>query len=219
LVVKPGGGAHSVRETPFSIGGSDDHLAVPGWPDNALVLHVTHGALLVEAGVPLQMGAATLEPDTLEVVISGASLKFADQEIRVLAEAPAGEKTTQGMDHGPLPDQIVLEYLPNGGSLKMHFGTDTVSRQLAELRFRLLVSILSPPGDYQAGQFIPDEVVLPLIWPRQPEKSHLDLNLLVHRVRKDLLKAGINPTHILKRAKQGGGTLFRVAADATVEVI
>jgi len=78
--------------------------------------------------------------------------------------------------------------------------------------------LLQPTGEYEPGDFVPDELVLPQIWPRQPERTRTDLNTLVHRVRKDLLKIGVDPTSVIERAATGGATRFHLAPGVHVEV-
>jgi hypothetical protein len=219
MVVIQGEGAYTVRKTPFSVGdGDNDDLFVKGWPNRAVVFHLRGGSMLAEANVDLMLGGQPLEPESLEVVPSGAILKYADTEIALVADAAANEKTTVRMEQVPLPEEVALEYMPKGGRVQIRIAGDWYRFQVSEQRFGLLATLLAPPGELAPGDFVPDEVMLPLIWPRQPLKGHLNLNLLVHRVRKDLLKAGLNPVDILQRAKLGGGTVFRLAAGAKVSI-
>jgi hypothetical protein len=44
------------------------------------------------------------------------------------------------------------------------------------------------------------------------------VNTLVHRLRKDLLKMGIDPTRFIERARTGGATRFRLPDGVPVEV-
>ena len=69
-------------------------------------------------------------------------------------------------------------------------GNDERVLWVPERRFALLVSLLAPPDPLQAGDDVPDEIVLPQVWPRQPHKSRVDLNVLVARLRKDLEAGG-----------------------------
>ena len=87
---------------------------------------------------------------------------------------------------------------------------------LPEMRARLIATLLKPPGEYQAGEDIPDEVLIPSIWPGQKIRNRTDLNQLIHRTRKDLVKAGVDPHAVLERVGRVGATRFRLAADATV---
>ena len=89
---------------------------------------------------------------------------------------------------------------------------------LAELRANLVAALLTPPRPYKAGELIPDDVLAPAIWPGQQERGRTDLNLLLHRTRKNLLRAGINPSVVLARAKKGGATCFRLSPGAHVVV-
>jgi hypothetical protein len=61
-------------------------------------------------------------------------------------------------------------------------------------------------------------MVIKSIWAGQPGRGRTDLNVLIHRTRKDLLTAGINPAAVLARARKGGATSFRLAKDAAVSV-
>ena len=77
-----------------------------------------------------------------------------------------------------LPTRAIFEFMPNGGRLELHFITETPVRvELSELRARLVAALLSPPGDWGPGEHVPDENLIPAIWPgsrrtHRPEPAH-----------------------------------------------
>lgn len=88
---------------------------------------------------------------------------------------------------------------------------------LAERRCNLVAALLSPTRPYAPGEFVHDEAVIPRVWPHK-HKSRSDLNTLLHRVRRDLMTAGVDGAALIERAKGGGATRFRLAPAATVVV-
>lgn len=220
VVELPDGSWYAIRQLPFIVGGGrSDHLEVPGWPERLLTFHLVQGELAVELGAdaelcgePIPEGAVELVEPRDEVRSGGTTVRF------LLADGSDGDSTK--IDAGAsLPTSARFEFLPNGGRLHLHFGPDAeVVVELSELRARLVASLLDPPGEYQAGDFLPDEVLIPSIWSRGSSRGRTDLNLLVHRTRKNLLDAGINPVAVLVRARKGGATSFRLAPGAEVAV-
>ena len=70
----------------------------------------------------------------------------------------------------------------------------------------------------ETGVFVPDDVLLTSIWPGNANRGRTDLNVLIHRTRKSLMNAGVNPSAVLARARQGRATAFHLAPAAKVEV-
>ncbi|MEZ4235657.1 MAG: winged helix-turn-helix domain-containing protein [Myxococcota bacterium] len=110
----------------------------------------------------------------------------------------------------------MLEFLPRGGRLSVAVGGQEHALWLPERRFALVVSLLDPPR-HAGGEVVPDEIVLARVWPRQPHKSRVDLNVLVARLRRDLEEASLS-TQCVVRAPGGGGTRFPLAPGAEVVV-
>jgi hypothetical protein len=114
-----------------------------------------------------------------------------------------------------LPVSAVLLFLQKGGRLTLGFGAREHTAWLADRRCDLVASLLKPQGAYAPGDVVPDEVLFRRVWPGG-EPGRTELNTLVFRARKDLLKAGLDGAALLER--QPGGVRFRLAARAAVRV-
>jgi len=209
---------HRVPGRPFRVGGApNDELQVPEWPTGALTLHVGGTALIAEPHCEgFLLNGEPLEVDALHGLPADSALRHGSLELEVLAEHPQEETTVASLDSIRLR-KVAFHYRPTGGELALHIGDQQLSCPLSELRSRLVVVLLQPPGGYSAGDFVPDEVVIPKIWPRRDDRTNFDVNTLVHRLRTDLLKTGVDPTRFIERARTGGATRFRLQ-EAEVEV-
>jgi hypothetical protein len=81
---------------------------------------------------------------------------------------------------------------------------------LAKRRFLLVSALLSPPAPYRAGDYVPDYILIPLVWTRDEVVGRENINVLLHRCRHDLAAAGV--AALLERAP--GGRATRVNLDA-----
>jgi hypothetical protein len=70
-----------------------------------------------------------------------------------------------------------------------------------------------------AGEFIPDDVLRPIVWPRNPNVIRSEINVHITRCRKDLLGAGLPGPRLLQRAPGGGATRLALAPGCTVEFL
>jgi hypothetical protein len=211
------GGLTCVTRSPTRVGGGPRaHLQIPGWPDEALRLYLLQGALWVEPGVALRVDGREVEAGALLSLRPGATI-----------EAGAGPALTVRGQHpgaagGTLLERGVsaarLTFMPRGGRLSLTLSGRTHGVDLSELRCRLLAVLLQPGEGLAPGDFVPDEQVLPRVWPREPGRDHYDMNTLIHRLRKALLKAGVPPDHVIERSPQGGATRAVLASGATAEV-
>ncbi len=215
----PDGTTYALRQLPFRVGGGvDDHLQVVGWPPGAVEFHVAQGSLAVELRAEALLDGEEMPASAVESVDDGDTIEISRTQLLVRSVNAGGRDPTVMMAGAKLPIRAVFEFLPNGGRLELQFVTDTPLRvELSELRARLVAALLKPPGDWVAGEHVPDEALIPAIWPGS-RRTRTDLNLLIHRTRKDLLAAGLNPSIILARAKKGGSTCFRIAPGASVIV-
>lgn len=190
-------------------------LRVDGWPEQALVLRLAQGQPVVEALCELKLNGVPFEAGEIESLIDGDRVSCLGEQLLVRAR---GERVST-LIASPFPIAARFCFLPTGGELHLQFaGGGWLVAELPELRARLIATLLSPPGEFEVGEFVPDEVLLPRIWPGQSQRGRLDLNTLVHRTRKDLLRAGIDPGPLLERARRGGGVAFKLARGATVEI-
>ena len=219
IVEHPDQTQYSVRQLPFTVGGGvDDQLQVVGWPPGAAEFHVGQGSLAVELHAEALLDGEPMPASAVEVLEDGDRIEINRAAIEVRTVDVGGRDPTVMMSGARLPTRAIFEFLPNGGKLELHFVTDAPVRvELSELRARLVAALLKPPGQAEAGDHVPDENLIPAIWPGS-KRTRTDLNLLIHRTRKDLLRVGLNPSVILARAKKGGSTCFRLAPGALVTV-
>lgn len=206
-----------IAASPFTLGGGPgDGLQVRGWPAAAVRLWTAQGALLVSPRVTGTLDGRPLAPGDLVAARPGAALAVQQRALTlVLADAGDGSTFLGGEDQAPR--EIRFSFLPNGGRLELCWDEGPVALTLSEQRARLMGALLRPRPPYQAGEFVPDEVLLSAIWPGQ-ERNHLHLNQLVHRLRTELARAGVDPFRVLERLKGGGATRVRIAPDCRVEL-
>lgn len=166
-----------------------------------------------------QLNQASMAMGAVESVRDGDRLAFGGVAVSVHIASDQASESTQLLSQDGAR-RAVFEFLPNGGQLTLTFrdGPAPFAVVLPELRARLMATLLQPPGGYTAGDLVPDDVLIPSVWPGQPHRDRTDMNVLIYRTRKSLLKAGLNPDRVLARARAGGSTRFRLAAGADVVV-
>jgi pSer/pThr/pTyr-binding forkhead associated (FHA) protein len=206
----------AISHSPFAIGGGEmNDLIIKRWPERALRFHVAGRELYVE----VLIGKATVNgieiaAESVEPLAIGDTLVYR-KETFVVARPDGGDDTTVG-EAFELPSRISIHTLPRGG--RVEFVMPDVSRSviLAERRLDLVIALLRPPPGYKPGDFIPDEIVCPIVWPREPVISRQEINMLISRCRRDLVQAGLAGTRLLERAPGGGGTRLALAPGAEV---
>jgi len=211
------GGGFGIVHSPFVIGGgATDDLMVKRWPAGALRLHLAQGELYVEATAgKARCNGRELEPGAMEPLVSGDEIAFR-KEVFVVHQAVRDATTAAGF-MADVPRRVVVEVLPRGGRVvfTVHDGDRAVF--LADRRLDLIIALLRPPDGYRAGEFVPDDVVRAVVWPRNPGVSRPEINMLISRCRRDLVEAGLAGARLLERAPGGGGTRLALAPD--VEII
>jgi hypothetical protein len=221
VVTDPSGHRYALRRLPFSIGGGErDHLQVSGWPVQAVELHAAGGAVVAEVRVAARLGGQDLLAGAVESVVDGDVLEIGGQRVVLTSTAgPSRETTVVVQDRGGAR-RVYFSFLPAGGQLELLFPGESERRVvvLAELRARLLAALLSPPKGYEPGDLLPDELLIPAIWSGSADRTRTDLNVLIYRTRKALLKAGLNPERVIERARTGGSTRFLLGRGATVHI-
>ena len=220
FVLERGGSSFGIPYSPFVIGGGDtDDLIVAKWPPRALVLHVAQGELYVE---PSEEGAAhdgaPIAIGTLEPFAPGDQLAYRDETFTI-AQATGSVPTTAIGGRHELPSRVTIEMLPRGGRIVFAIGGRDHAVYLPDRRFDLMCALLRPPAEYRAGDFIPDDTVRSVVWPRRPEVSRPEINMLISRCRRDLVEAGLAGPRLVERAPGGGGTRLVLAAGAQVELL
>jgi len=212
---RAGGGSFGIPHTPFVVGGGDaDDLIVKRWPARVLSLHLAQGELFVE----LHAGAASrnaepLEPDALVALAPGDILACRDESFTVRA---GGAAATTALGGAELPVRVAIEMLPRGGRVVFSIGATDRAVYLADRRFDLVVALARPPAGHRAGEFISDDALRAVVWPRRPSVTRQEINMLISRCRRDLVEAGLAGPHLIERAPGGGGTRLALAPDAEI---
>ena len=182
------------------------------------MFHVAQGQLYVElrAGTGARNGEP-LAPEALEPLAIGDQVTSRD-ELFAIAHADPRVATTAVGSGGDLPTRVTIEMLPRGGRVVFAIGARDHAVYLADRRFDLMVALLRPPAGYAAGEFIPDDTVRAVVWPRKPSVSRPEINMLISRCRRDLIEAGLAGPRLIERAPGGGGTRIALAPGVVVEV-
>lgn len=217
----PDGHRYALRRLPFTVGGAEaDHLLVPGWPAGALEFHAAGGAVAAEFHAGGILNDAPMAAGAVELVEDQDRIAFGGRELQVETSGPRDQAPTVVAASSGLR-AVRFEFQPSGGRLTLQLDdrSPAVTLELPELRARLIAALLSPPSGYAAGDLIPDDLLIPAIWSASAERTRVDLNVLIYRTRKVLLKAGVNPAKVLTRARNGGSTRIQLAAGAQVSVV
>jgi hypothetical protein len=214
---RAGGAAFGIAHTPFVIGGGDgDDLIVKRWPARVLSLHLAQGELFAE----LHAGDATCNGAPLEVdapcALAPGDVLACRGDSFVVREVGAAATTALG--GGELPTRVAIELLPRGGRVVFSVGAGERAVYLADRRFDLVVALARPPGGLRAGEFVSDDALRSVVWPRRPAVSRPEINMLISRCRRDLVEAGLAGPRLIERAPGGGGTRLAIAPGAEIVV-
>ncbi len=192
-------------------GGERAAVRVPGWPERVATLH-PGAQLSVEAHYELELGGVLVGAGELAIAEIGQELVHGDRGFRVLAGG-ASHSVATAPRRVP-PDHAVLELLPRGGRLVVGWAGRETAVYLPERRCELVALLLQPPAPYRAGDLVPDELVLARLG-----CERVQLNVLVHRARRDLVGAGLDGVTLIERARGGVATKFVIDPDARVAVL
>lgn len=213
------GGSFGLVHSPFVIGGDEaDDLIVKRWPGHALRFHLAQGELYLEAtvakvlrnGVEVEVGAMERLGAADEIALR--------KELFTVRQAPRGDATTAVATLGDLPTRVAIEVLPRGGRVVLSIADGDRAVFVADKRLDLLIALLRPPAPFQPGEFLPDDALRQIVWPRNPGVTRPEINVLIGRCRRDLVEAGLAGARLLERAPGGGGTRFALAPGAVVVV-
>ena len=127
-----------------------------------------------------------------------------------------GAAATTALGGGELPVRVAIELLPRGGRVVFSIGAGDRAVYLADRRFDLVVALARPPGGLHAGEFVSDDALRAVVWPRRPSVSRPEINMLISRCRRDLVEAGLAGPRLIERAPGGGGTRLALAPGAAV---
>ncbi len=212
-LVDIGGQLFSVSRSSMRVGGGPDaELRVPSWPAHTMSIWPVPGAVVVEFAQDLpELGATQGE---VRQLTAGEELTLNGVVMRVLV-SQSGSTTT--IENVLTPRRVKLEFLPNGGLLTVQLDRD-LTAWLADKRCDLVAALLRPGGEFKPGEFVPDDVLVRLVWGTE-SANRAQLNTLIHRARKSLTQASLNGPAFIQRAPGGGATRFSLATGADVTII
>jgi hypothetical protein len=212
------GGNFGIVHSPFMVGGGDsDDLIVQRWPAQVLRLHVAQGELYLEPGVAkVTRNTREVEAGAMEQVFVGDIIEFRRESFLIRQVVRDATTAVASLTH--LPSRVLVEMLPRGG--RVVFATAGGDRAvfLADRRLDLVIALLRPPDGFAAGDFIPDDAVRSIVWPRNPGVTRPEINVLISRCRRDLIEAGLAGARLIERAPGGGGTRLALAPGALVTI-
>jgi hypothetical protein len=172
---------------------------------------VVTGAVVAEIDPSISV-AGGVEADGLVTLTRGSRLSVAGLTATLVLLGD--ERATLDLDASPT--EAHLELMPNGGLLKLR--TDRLHCVwLPQKRGDLLAALLSHRGAHGAGDWVPDEVLIPRVWGSEPI-TRAQVNTLIHRARLTLSAAGLHGAKIIERAPGGGSTRIRLARGASTSV-
>jgi hypothetical protein len=216
-LVEHAGTSVSLRRVPFAIGGGEhDDLVVPGCPAASVRVYRVDNAIFVEAELDVaQLDDRALAPGVIEAIADGTVLRLGDHALTFRQPAVAATPTRPIVT---IPDRVVLKVLPRGARLTLTLGAIERTLVIAERRLELLSVLLAPPPPHRPGGYIPDPLIVQRVWPRSDRADTSDLHVLVHRLRTDLIKVGINGLAIIARDPSGIGTRFTLRPDTEIVI-
>ncbi len=223
-----GGGVFGVDERGLSVGsGPDDDLRISDCPPRCALLSVAHGQLVLEAQVSLSVSGrkgelVRLPAGSAHRLSRGDVVHIGRAKISVIVGGLAHMGTTVGHTQtatagGAKLTSVRLQSLPRGGRLFVAYGGEPAVAYLAGRRSDLAACLLAPPAPHEAGTFIPDDVVVERVWP-EGTTARSAVGVLLHRLRRDLVHAGLDGAALVVRAEGGGATRFAVPPDASIVV-
>jgi len=215
----PDGALFGMASSPYLVGGSaEDDLRVDGWPDAALCFRLAEdGGLELEPQVDVALDGTPLEAGTTARPRRGARVELDGATLEVVTGGAFASGSTAASSSSPRFEKVSLEFLPRGGRLTLVTGGEPRTVYLSDRRCDLVAVLLSPPEPQRAGDPIEDEVVIARVWGKQPA-DRTNLNVLLHRVRKDLSRVGLDGHALLERAEGGGATRFAIEPRTQVEL-
>jgi hypothetical protein len=217
-VVRGPGGLFGVVRSPFTVGGAGgSDLIVDGWPPEVFRFHVTE-RLHLEACVDLTVDGVEQAAGEVIALDPGSTVRHGDVGFEIVTGGSLGQDTTLGtVEVTDLPTEVGLQFLARGGRLTALWRGRSFTVYLPERRCDLIAALLQPPAPFVAGEFVPDDVLLPRIWPGKA-MTRVDLNVLLRRARLDLVRADLDGPNLLVRSDGGTATCFRLAPSARVRV-
>lgn len=197
----------------FTVGGGErDDLVMRDWDERALVLHPVDDGVVVEAARPPD---ERFDHDGFARLGAGESLRYAGARVELLARGGELERSTQQL--AGARTVVRLEAFRAGGMLVIETAGDASSLYLPRRRYALLRALLTPAAAGERG-YLRVDALCRAIWPDDPVKDETDFNVLLHRVRRDLLRAGVDASALIERARGSGMIRAPIAARPDVEL-
>jgi hypothetical protein len=199
---------HKVLLDVCRIGGSSrDDLYEPSWPAGALCLYLLDEAVFVEATIPAMLNGAPIAPRRAQRLQPGQSIFIGQQTLTLTSHNPISS---------PPPRMVVLQPFQHAGRLLFRFENRSQIRVcLPKYRYHLMEQLLEAyvgsrlrsvtrtrypgelPGiDLPRGAIRTRELQVELSATRRLSRSAL--KDLLHQVRTDLVRAGINGERVLE---------------------
>lgn len=212
----PAGGLFGMAHSPFLVGGShEDDLFVEGWAEGALCFRSTDVGLEVETAVDATIEQTEVAAGETHRVRRGQTIRIGDATVKVVTGGELASGSTASLERSNKVTRARLEFLPRGGRLHLTLADEVYSVYLTDRRCDLVAVLLQPPEPYRAGDSIEDAHVLSRVWgKKQVDRTHL--NVLLHRVRKDLSRIGLDGPALIRRSEGGGATRFVLGGEAEV---
>lgn len=222
-LVRGPGGLFGVVRSPFLVGaGNDTDLRLLDGPIHLLSFHVDESdrpELEVEACSPIRVGDEELAIGGRAALGSGSSIVTECGVFEIVEGAAVGQAPTQrDLPAAAGPRRVQLEFLARGGRLTFEWHGCRREVYLPERRCDLVAALLQPPSPFVAGDFVPDDVLLPRVWPNRA-MTRVDLNTVLHRARQDLARAAADAGALLARAEGGNATRFVITRDADITIV
>jgi len=210
------GASYGVTRSPLIVGGGPaDDLGIEAWPPGALALHLAQGALMIEPRVDVDVDGGHYAAGELVAAQVGGSVVVGEQALELHAEVFGRADPATVVRETPLPMDVTLEQLADGGRLVAVFSDRSIPIEVGPKRTALLSALLAPaPGD-----LVVDEQITAVVWPGEPGRGREDVGRLVDLVRLDLLRAGLNPFRVLERAPSAGVARFGLAPGGVARVV
>ncbi|MEM7158732.1 MAG: FHA domain-containing protein [Myxococcota bacterium] len=218
-----GGGMFGVDESPLTLGGGpNDDVRFDDLPPAALRLQSAQQRLFVELGMEAVIGRNPKPHQVGEVlpIGPGTVIVVGGHRVQVMTSGRLHTDTTVGPQDNARPGsptQVHLQTLPRGARLHLHIAGTAHSAYVSDECRELLACLLKPPAPYWAGDLVPDSTVLNTVWPGK-EKSSADLNLLLHMLRRDLVRAGLDGVELVRRAPGGGATQMGIGPHTEIRM-
>lgn len=210
------GGLFSFSHSPFRVGGGDaDDLRVESLPESALAFRSREGGLEVKGDVDLVVDEEEVPAGEVRRLRRGSQLSAGDVELRIVTGGELGGGSTMTLENERAARGIRLEFLPRGGRLHVKVGSGEHSVYLTDRRCDFIAVLLQPPAPLEPGDYVTDELVWNRVWGKQPSGKKT-LHVLLHRLRRDLDRVGLDGSALLERSEGGGATRFVLVDGAPV---